>query len=237
MRDQACVSSRVAQLAPRKVAYMRSTNWLGSSIVIAGLCLAAMPAFAQQQQGQSQSSSSSSQQQSQDASSQDQGGDAVADAARKAREQQKTAPKPKKVYTDDDVKPATPPPSEAPAAKAASSDSQGAAEGDASKADAGAGKDDPETMWRKKFADQRAKIAAAEKELDILQQEEQKAEVQYYPDPQKALQEQYTRQDINDKLAKIDAKKKEIDDLKQQLDDMEDELRKSGGDPGWAREP
>jgi hypothetical protein len=216
---------------------MRSSNWLGSSFVIAGLCFAAVPAFAQQQQ--SQSSSSSSQTQSQDASSQDQTGDSLADAARKARDQQKTTPKPKKVYTDDDVKPATPPPSEA-SAKTASSDSQGAAtEGDQkdAKADANGGKEDPETAWKKKFADQRAKISAAEKELDVLQQEEQKAEVQYYPDPQKALQEQYTRQDINDKLAKIDAKKKEIDDLKQQLDDMEEELRKSGGDPGWAREP
>jgi hypothetical protein len=215
---------------------MRMTDGLAALSLFCGACLAAAPAFAQQQ---SQSNNSSSQQQSQDVSSQDQTGDSVADAARKAREQQKTAPKPKKVYTDDDVKPATPPPSPAPAAKTASGDSQGAsAEGDASKAaDAGSSKEDSETMWRKKFADQRDKIAAAEKELDILQQEEQKAEVQYYPDPQKALQEQYTRQDINDKLAKIDAKKKEITDLKQQLDDMEDDLRKAGGDPGWAREP
>jgi len=59
--------------------------------------------------------------------------------------------------------------------------------------------------------------------------------VQYYSDPQKALMQQYDRKDINDRTAKVDAKKKEIDDLKKQLSDMEDELRKSGGDPGWAR--
>lgn len=75
----------------------------------------------------------------------------------------------------------------------------------------------------------------AEKELDILQREEEKAQVQYYSDPQKALMEQNTRKDINDKNAKIDQKKQEIANLKQQLSDMEDELRKSGGDPGWAR--
>jgi uncharacterized protein YoxC len=47
--------------------------------------------------------------------------------------------------------------------------------------------------------------------------------------------QQYDRKDINDKTAKVDAKKKEIEDLKKQLSDMEDELRKAGGDPGWAR--
>ncbi len=58
--------------------------------------------------------------------------------------------------------------------------------------------------------------------------------MQYYNDPQKALAEQYTRKDISDKDAKIAAKQKEIDQLKQKISDMEDALRKSGGDPGWA---
>jgi len=69
----------------------------------------------------------------------------------------------------------------------------------------------------------------------VLQREQDKAQVQYYADPQKALSEQYSRKDINDKDAKIAAKKQEIAQLKQGLDDLEDELRKSGGDPGWAR--
>jgi cell division protein FtsL len=59
--------------------------------------------------------------------------------------------------------------------------------------------------------------------------------VQYYSDPQKALIQQHDRSDINEKTAKIDAKKKEIDSVNQQIADLEDELRKSGGDPGWAR--
>jgi hypothetical protein len=210
--------------APREVAYMRMTKWLVTLTVLASaFYLAAAPAFAQQDQSQQQT------------------GDPVADAARKAREQQKTQPKPKKVFTDDDVKPATR--ADQPAQPASSGQTQAPGQiqnGSPDKAAAG-DKDekqkDPATMWKQKFADQRAKIANAEKELDVLQREEQKAEVQYYPDPQKALQEQYTRQDINDKLAKIDAKKDEIGKLKQQLDDMEDELRKAGGDPGWAREP
>lgn len=169
-------------------------------------------------------------------------GDPVADAARKAREQKKNAPKPKKVFTDDDVAPkvpespapATAPPEETPqTATPAAKPEIALAKGATQQAE----KEDPnsEKAWRKRFAAQRQKIADAEQELDVLQREAQKADVQYYSDPQKALNEQFSRKEINDKNAKIEAKKKQIDDLKQQLAAMEDQLRASGGDPGWAR--
>jgi hypothetical protein len=204
---------------------MRVTNWMKASILLAALCLAGLPVFAQQQQEQS--------------GGQQQAPDRLAEAARKAREQQKTAPKPKKVYTDDDIKPRTDSSSTSAAgaqsggSQPAGDNGQGAA---TNGADAGKGTADPETIWRKRFADQRDKISTAEKELDILQREGDKAQVQYYSDPQKALMEQNTRKDINDKDAQIAQKKQQIADLKQQLSDMEDELRKAGGDPGWARE-
>lgn len=158
---------------------------------------------------------------------QDQSSDDVAAAARKAREQQKNAPAPKKVFTNDDI----------PAPKAAAAAADSAAKGDAKPDDAKADDNDPksEGYWRKRFQQQHDKIDSAEKELDVLQRELNKDQVQYYPDPQKALMEQHDRTDINDKSAKIDAKKKEIETLKQQLTDMEDDLRKAGGDPGWAR--
>jgi len=164
-------------------------HWLAATTITAGLCLGALPAFAQQQSG----------------SGQQQTGDPVADAARKAREQQKTSPKPKKVYTDDDVKPATPATEAGPTAPAP----QGAQPPGASQAAPGGGqaaggekKDDPETAWKKRFAEQHNKIATAEKELDILQREAEKSQVQYYNDPQKALMEQNTRKDINEKNTK-----------------------------------
>ena len=49
------------------------------------------------------------------------------------------------------------------------------------------------------------------------------------------MNEQLTRNDINEKNDKIAATKKKIADLKQQLSDMEDQLRAAGGDAGWAR--
>jgi hypothetical protein len=166
-------------------------------------------------------------------------GDPVADAARKARQEKKSAPKPKKVFTDDDVarKPAA---AEAPAPSRPTANPGGetpASTAQAVSQDDSSAKEDPnsEAQWRKRFAAQRKKIAIAEEELNVLQREAEKAEVQYYPDPQKALNEQLTRNEINEKNDKIAAKKKEIADLKQQLSDMEDEVRRTGGDLGWTR--
>jgi hypothetical protein len=162
--------------------------------------------------------------------------DPVADAARKARAEKQAAAKPKKVYTDDDfastkstpVTPAVATEGDQAAATPAATDG---------KATTGAAADDPksEAYWRKKFKAVRDKIANSEKELDVLQRELNKDQVQYYNDPQKALMQQYDRKDINERTAKVDAKKKEIEDLKKQMSDMEDELRRAGGDSGWAR--
>jgi hypothetical protein len=196
---------------------------LSSALLCSALLFSALPAFSQNASQQS--------------------GDPVVDAARQAREAKKNAPKARKVYTDDDISrpkpapaatpaPGTPdalPPGTAPAAIATSANPAGAT----SSADNDA---KTEAAWRQRFKNQRDKIARAEKELDILQREEEKSQIQYYPDPQKAMNEQYTRKDINEKRDKIEAKRQEIAQLKQGLSDLEDDLRKAGGDSGWSRE-
>ncbi len=165
--------------------------------------------------------------------------DPVADAARRAREQKKSAPKPKKVFTDDDVvtRPAPEPPAPANTgeSKEVPTPASAAAAGNGETAAIEKEDTNSEKYWRKRFAAQRRKIDDTQQELDVLQREADKADVQYYSDPQKALKEQYTRDEINAKNDKIAAKKKELADLKQQLSEMEDELRRTGGDPGWAR--
>jgi len=205
---------------------MRKSKWMKSAVIVAALCLAGLISYAQEQ------------------SSSQQTGDPVADAARKAREEKKNAQKPKKVFTDDDVKPANPSgekPSvqNADATQGTKSETEGASTATAKGLQKGEGeeKENPnsEKAWRKRFAEQHGKIAKAEKELDVLQRELQKSQVQYYADPTKAMNEQNNRTEVNEKTAQIAAKKKELEQLRQQLDDMETELRRAGGDPGWAQ--
>src|SRR6267142_1755142 len=100
--------------------------WMKILIIVPAVCVAGMVAYAQSQ-----------------SSSQQSGSDPVADAARKAREDKKNAAKPKRVYTDDDVKPAA---AAATAASAAPSNASGApAAGTAGpqKPDDGGAKEDP----------------------------------------------------------------------------------------------
>ena len=170
--------------------------------------------------------------------------ESVAEAARKAREQKKAQPKPGKVITNDDLpgtsggisivgtaasaeKGSAEAVTEAAGKKAAAAGAKGAEEEEVK----------GEAYWRKRFAEARGKLRDAERELDILQRELNLKEMQYYPDPTKALREQYDRKEINTYRQKITDKQREVEQLRQALSDLEDELRRSGGDPGWAREP
>jgi hypothetical protein len=192
------------------------------------------------QQTQQQSSSASSQgQKSQDQKSQSQTAaqsappqDSLAAAARKAREQKKNAAKPAKVFTNDDL----------PTGGGISTvgDDKGSDASAAGKQDTDAGAPSDEKHWRDLFAKLRHKLDQDQGELDVLQREIGVAQVQFYGgDPNKAMNDQTSGtpfgSDYAKKLADIDAKKKQVDADKQAIADAEDELRKSGGDPGWAR--
>jgi chromosome segregation ATPase len=201
---------------------MRLTRWLKRPALLTALCLAAIPVLAQQRDPGQQPS-----------------GDPVADAARKSREQQKKEGKPKKVYTEDDLSRGKGNASDQSATSTGQQPPQGVPDNAQAAATGGgnalAEEKNDEKKWRKRFQDLRDKITQSEKELDLLQRELNKAQVQYYPDPQKALMEQNDRKEIDQKTAKIEAKQREIEQLKQRFSDLEDELRKTGGDPGWSR--
>jgi hypothetical protein len=155
----------------------------------------------------------------------------LAEASRKAKEQQKSEPKARKVFTDDDVtslkggisvvgSDAAP-----PAAAEATTPAKGAAEPAKG-----------EAYWRKRFADARRALADDSKELDVLQREYNLKEVQFYSNPNVALREEYSRKDLNDTQAQIDKKKQDVEKDNQALSNLQDELRTSGGQPGWANE-
>ncbi|MGH9710407.1 MAG: hypothetical protein ACRD37_07660, partial [Candidatus Acidiferrales bacterium] len=93
-----------------------------------------------------------------------------------------------------------------------------------------------EATWRGRFADARHKVEQDKAELSIMQREISQLQLQYYPDPTKALMQSVDRSDIVNKQKAIDDKQKQIDADQQAISTLEDELRKAGGDPGWARE-
>jgi hypothetical protein len=163
--------------------------------------------------------------------------DSLAAAARRSREQKKEASKPARVFDNDNIPThggissvgnATTPDAGNPPAVTEAVTSATAAGGAKT-----AGGD--EKSWRKRFADLRRKLEADQQELEILQRELGVLDVQNYSDPMKGMQQSLTRSEINEKTAKIEAKKKQIAADQQAISDAEDELRKSGGNSGWAR--
>jgi chromosome segregation ATPase len=171
--------------------------------------------------------------------------ESVAEAARKARAQKKAPVKPVRVYTEEELAKEKAAQEGEPAAISTVGAEQqktttegketakeaGKSGGEADKKEG----DNQEQKWRERFKGARENLERAEKELDILQREAAKASLQKYSDPNQAMREQFERKEINDKNAKIEEKTKEIAQFRQALSDLEDELRKAGGDPSWAR--
>src|SRR5258706_1003486 len=129
-----------------------------ASLVLSVLALTALPSAARQQQQDPAQQST---------------GDPVADAARKAREQKKKdTPKPKKVYTDDDLNHLV----TGTAAGAPGTTEEGAAKNsDAQGKDAagknGEAKDNAEVGWPNQFTDAYKNLDRAQPEVDILQRQ------------------------------------------------------------------
>lgn len=186
-----------------------------TSLTLAAFGLAfLLPTVAAAQESQSQSEPKSQTQ-------------SLAEAARKAREKKQAQGQQKaKVFTNDNL----------PAGPVNVVGTGPAQPGDSAKqGEEPQGETRGEEYWRNRFAEARKQLADAEKELDILQRELNLMNMQYYSDPQKTLNEELTRTSVNEHRAKIEAKQAEVERLKQGIEDLETELRRAGGPPGWAR--
>jgi hypothetical protein len=172
------------------------------------------------------------------AAKQDQAQDqeSVADAARKARADKKTSPQAKMTIDNDNLGTLTgsisvvgeiPAPPDDQAKKTDDKAGKAAASEEKSKAQ-------DEVYWRDKFAAANKKLTDDEHELDITQREYNLKQEQFYTDPMAALKQDYSRQDLNDSKAKIDEKTAAVAQDKADIANLEDDLRKAGGDPGWA---
>jgi hypothetical protein len=222
---------------------MRRTVWVSA----AALLVFPAAAWSQQNQQQGGSQQSQDQQAQQSTSAQNQSSqtqdqsqsttpqqDSLAAAARKAREQKKETPKPAaKVFTNDNI------PTEGGISAVGGEKESGSAQaGGAQTAGSSSGND--EKSWRDKFAKLHHKLDQDQAALDVMEREVGVAQVQYYGgDPNKAVTDGMGQQpfgsDYTKKLGDIEAKKKQVEADKQAIADAEEDLRKSGGSPGWAR--
>jgi hypothetical protein len=92
-----------------------------------------------------------------------------------------------------------------------------------------------EKGWRELFARLHKKLEQDEDNVNVSQRELGVLDLQYYNDPNKAMEQNLTRSDINEKTAKIEAAKQQVEADKQAISDAEEQLHRSGGDVGWAR--
>jgi len=183
------------------------------------------------------------------------GDGSLADAARQARAAKSKETKPVKTFTNDDLRSsdqksegsapaATTLASkgkEQPAAEAGKdAKNQEAKEQEQAKdkddnASASTEGDEAEKSFRKRSAELNANLELHKRELSVLQQKLSLAQPVYYNDPQKQMEQEYSRSDIARLTKEVDAKKQEIADDEKALDDLRDQLRREDGDPGWLR--
>jgi hypothetical protein len=136
--------------------------------------------------------------------------ESLGDAARKARARKKHFGKPAKVFTNDDMGRLKDTASVIGKHSALTSGTDRSAERTQDKKPSnGDDRKKDEAYWRAKFAAARKTLADDTRELDVLQRELNLKEQQFYQDPNAALKQQYSRDDVNKTQIEIDTKKQD----------------------------
>ena len=167
----------------------------------------------------------------------------LGDIARQLKAQRaKAAKKPVKVYSNDNLPKRQPGEAltmaggisqEVPQTPPGSSASAGAA-GGAESSSAPSGAHD-EKYYRGKMAELRDRLETHQRLLNVLQQKQSQGQTQYYSDPNKTLQQEFSRSDANKAVDDVAKMQQNIADDEKAMDDLRDQLRRDGGEPGWLR--
>jgi len=162
----------------------------------------------------------------------------LGELARKLRAQRKQAPQNAKVFTNDNLPTSSHSDKSTEASGTAATPAQsGGPEPSTAEAKSSSGGHD-EAYFRKRAKELRDQLALHQRELSVLEQKLGQGQIAYYPDPQKTLQQASTPafySDENKLRDEIQKKKDQIAEDQKALDDLTDQLRRQGGDPGWIR--
>ncbi|MGC2264930.1 MAG: hypothetical protein WA611_17895 [Candidatus Acidiferrales bacterium] len=187
---------------------MRAKIWVAATAV-----LFAAPLVFAAQQTSSAPAQPQSQTKTQPAPAQE---SPVVAAALKARKNQKSAQTAPVVFTNENL------PKSSPMSVVGSTtqpDARAEAQSDAADAKA------DEKMWRQKFADARFKLQQDREKLSMLQSEFNALGMVRY----------FNEADAVSKQQAVADQQKEINEDQKAIDDLQEALRKAGGDPAWAR--
>jgi len=123
----------------------------------------------------------------------------------------------------------------APAPEAAPTDATPPAASAEAPAPGGPGEVHDEAYYRKRMSELRARLETHQRQLAVLQQRQSQGRIQYYPDPNQTLLQEYSRSDINKLNDEIVKKQQEIAADEQAIEDLQTQLRREGHPPGWLR--
>ena len=156
----------------------------------------------------------------------------LGDVARQLKAQKAKEPKPALVITNDNI-----PTSDSIATDAATPPKE---KGKSSVSPAPEDKDKPAEAhdakyFRSKMSALQSRLDTDKRELDVLKQKLGQNQMQFYSNPQDSLLQQYSRSDLDKLSADVEAKKQQVAADEKAIDDLHDELRHDGGDPGWLR--
>ena len=144
----------------------------------------------------------------------------LGEIARKARAEQVQNPAaPAKVYTNADLPPGPGGVTVVAPSAAATSTSSAAKHGPA--------------YYASRMAELQQNLAIHQRELAVLQQKLGQNMVQFYPNPNAELQQQYSRGDIDKVTAAIDQKKQQVEADQKAIADLQQEVQAAGGSSDW----
>jgi hypothetical protein len=180
----------------------------------------------------------------------------LGDLARQLKAQRAKSGEKPKAFTNDDLKTLSPAglPSENPPEKSASEMTKEAKPGEdlaketsakraqkepakATSTDAGE-ETHGEKYYRHQMSKLQDRLQLDQRELNVLEQKLGLNEVQYYPDPNKGLLQESgptALSDVHKLQDQIDKKKAQIAADQQAIEDLREQLRREGGEPGWLR--
>jgi hypothetical protein len=165
------------------------------------------------------------------------GSTSLGDLARQLKAQRAKSDAKPRVFTNDDL-PAPPPGEQAAGSSAKSSATTKETNPGQQSADETGEETHGEKYFRRRMSKLQDRLNIHQRELSVLEQKLGQNQMMYYPDPNKGLLQESgptAMSDVGDLQGQIAKKKGEITADQEAIENLQDQLRREGGDPAWLR--